>query len=90
MCFCICTPEIAQDLKSALSEDKVDREQRIMDILDEVQLLEKVPANKKRIIGKAMDIKTFHAGEAIITEGDAGDAFYIIERGMVKVRKHAH
>ena len=82
--------EIAQDLKSALSEDKVDREQRIMDILDGVSLLEKVPTNKKKIIGKAMDIKTFHAGEAIITEGDAGDAFYVIENGMVKVCRLAH
>ena len=77
--------KISDELKTSLGGDNGNREERIMGILDSIQLLEKVPASKKRILGKAMDIKTFQDGEAIITEGDIGDAFYILEEGSVRV-----
>jgi hypothetical protein len=79
--------EINKELHSALDNDKEGREERIMEVLDNLPLLEKVPLNKKRILGKAMDIKTFQNGEHIITEGEIGDAFYILEQGSVQVKK---
>jgi hypothetical protein len=77
--------KIESELKGSLEGDVEDREARVMGILESLPLLEKVPASKKRILGKAMDIKTFQDGEFIIKEGDIGDAFYILEEGSVKV-----
>ena len=79
--------EINKELHSALDTDQEGREERIMEVLESLPLLEKVPANKKKILGKAMDIKTFQNGEHIITEGEIGDAFYILEQGTVQVKK---
>lgn len=58
-----------------------------MEVLESLPLLERVPLNKKKILGKAMDIKTYQNGEHIITEGEIGDAFYILEQGSVQVKK---
>ena len=41
----------------------------------------------EQILAKAMDVVEYEAGEKVITEGEDGDAFYIIESGNVQVTK---
>lgn len=57
-------------------------------LLKTVEKLKSLPQNKLMRIADCLEEITFNCGEYIIREGAAGDTFYIIRSGQVKVTKN--
>ena len=53
----------------------------IQTLLGEVPLLASLEPSKRSYLSKGMKLMAFLPGQVIITEGDVGDAFYIVENG---------
>ncbi|KAJ3305503.1 hypothetical protein HDV03_001369 [Kappamyces sp. JEL0829] len=53
--------------------------------LEELPLLTNLEAYERHKIADALESATFNDGEVVIKQGDAGDAFYIIESGEAAV-----
>ena len=54
-------------------------------LLKTVEKLKALPENKLLKIADCLEESTFQKEDYIIRQGDAGDTFYIIEEGKVKV-----
>ena len=57
----------------------------VTELLAKVPLFEGLPAPDRTIVARAATLRSFRRGERVVTQGQAGDAFYVIVRGRVAV-----
>ena len=60
---------------------------RALDLLGSVAIFAPLPPPTLEWVARRARWVTFEAGEALITEGAAGDAYYVLESGVLKVTK---
>lgn len=77
----------ASEARDTITKDSTDRAERVDSIMNSIDIFETVKPQQRRILAKAMDIVSYEDGGKIITEGDDGDAFYIVEFGSVQISK---
>ena len=77
----------AKDARGQIEEDSAARSAKVDTIMNSIDIFESIKPEKRRILAKSMELVTIAANENIITEGEDGDAFYIIESGTVQVLK---
>ncbi|RMF37714.1 MAG: hypothetical protein D6759_02000 [Chloroflexi bacterium] len=61
--------------------------EEIVSFLQEIPLFADLPEEELERLAEAGEIQRFHRGEVIVKEGDLPEAFYIIRRGSVVVRR---
>ncbi len=69
-------------------ERRVEESEALREIAVElrgVDFLHALDEDEMRILSGAVRVRQFGAGEALVREGETGDAFYIIRRGVVDV-----
>lgn len=69
-------------------ESRVEESEALREIVAElrgVDFLRELSDDEMRILAGAVRVRQFGAGEALVREGDTGDTFYIIRRGVVDV-----
>jgi small-conductance mechanosensitive channel/CRP-like cAMP-binding protein len=69
-------------------ESRVEESEALREIAAElrgVDFLRELSEDELHILAGAVRVRQFGAGEALMREGDAGDTFYIIRRGVVEV-----
>jgi serine/threonine-protein kinase len=72
-------PELSRITSKALSADPAQRQQNVLELKHDLE---------RFLSGdRWFEAKHYQAGEYIVTQGDAGDAAYIIERGECEVRR---
>lgn len=62
------------------------KRQMYEDFLNDIPMLQELEAYERMNLADALVTKHYTAGEAIITQGDSADAFYIIEKGTCSVK----
>ena len=60
---------------------------RALDLLHAVEIFAPLPPAQLEWVARQARWVTFEPGEVIITEGDAGDAYYVLESGALRVEK---
>lgn len=70
-----------------LARQAVSREETIVGWLKKVPLFQMLNEAQLRRFGETLTPVKFTAGERIVNKGDAGDVFYIISEGKVKVHE---
>ena len=68
-------------------ESQVTRE-RLITFLLETPMFEKLDPSEIMEIIHIVEIEQYQAGDTIFSEGDAGDAWFVLYRGAVEVLKH--
>lgn len=68
-------------------ESKITRE-RLITFLLETPMFENLDPSEIMEIIHIVEIEQYQAGEKIFSEGDAGDAWFVLYRGAVEVLKH--
>ncbi len=68
-------------------ESKITRE-RLITFLLETPMFEKLDPSEIMEIIHIVDIEQYQAGDTIFSEGDTGDAWFVLYRGAVEVLKH--
>ncbi|XP_064622229.1 cGMP-dependent protein kinase 1-like isoform X6 [Lineus longissimus] len=63
----------------------IQRHEESLKFLKSVPLLRSLPTDKVAKLADVLEIDFFHEGEYICREGSAGDSFFIINKGEVKV-----
>jgi small-conductance mechanosensitive channel/CRP-like cAMP-binding protein len=69
-------------------ESRVEESEALREIAAElrgVEFLRELSDDELQILAGAVRVRQFGAGEALMREGDTGDTFYIIRRGVVDV-----
>lgn len=66
---------------------KIERE-RLITFLLETPMFEKLTPAELMEIVHIVKVKQYQAGEVVFSEGDAGDAWYVLYKGAVEVLKH--
>ena len=63
---------------------------RIMyeDFLKDVKVLSGLTHQERSKLADALSTEMYHAGQNIVTEGETGDKFYLIESGTCEISKH--
>ena len=64
-----------------------ERARRVGAVMGSIEIFRVFKPAKRRYLAEAMTILEVGPGQDIITEGEDGDAFYIIESGVVRVSK---
>jgi CRP/FNR family transcriptional regulator, cyclic AMP receptor protein len=57
----------------------------VTELLAKVPLFEGLSATDRLLVARAASLKSFRRGERIVTQGQPGDAFFVIVRGRVAV-----
>jgi CRP-like cAMP-binding protein len=70
--------EVAMKQEARLTEERVQ-------FLEQISLFSKLMRSSLEKISDVMVLKSYNTGERIIKQGDAGDAFYMIQMGRVVV-----
>ena len=80
---------IREDLEIALGNPlgMISTQNEVLIVLQRVQLLRALPMHKLEALITALKIYEFHDGDAIFSEGDEGNAFYIVKEGQVEIIK---
>jgi len=73
------------DKKAANSENA--QYQAKMAFLAEVPLMKRLPADQLPIVASVMTVQVFEKGKAVITQGDPGNEFFVIQSGEAIVQK---
>jgi len=60
---------------------------RLCDEIAKIPLFESLPAEHQRELGNIAVPKKYARGESVFSEGDAGNGFYVVARGRVKIFK---
>ncbi|MEN8206377.1 MAG: cyclic nucleotide-binding domain-containing protein [Pseudomonadota bacterium] len=68
-------------------ETKVTRE-RLITFLLETPMFEKLDPSEIMEIIHIVEVEKYQAGDVVFSEGDAGDAWFVLYRGTVEVLKH--
>lgn len=71
--------------RSTLAMNETRQRQRRIEILRGIKMFEKLTDSSLGQIADVLQQTAFAPGERIVKQGDAGDAFYILERGTVSV-----
>ncbi|HVA39180.1 MAG TPA: mechanosensitive ion channel family protein [Candidatus Binataceae bacterium] len=69
-------------------ERRVEESEALREIVAElrgVDFLRELSDDEMRILASAVRVRQFGVGEALVREGESGDTFYIIRRGVVDV-----
>ncbi len=61
--------------------------EQLRPLLGRVSFFEHLEPQELDAVAKALDKQAFKPGDAIITQGDTGDAFYLVGSGAVRVVK---
>jgi CRP-like cAMP-binding protein len=61
---------------------------RAFDLLRGVEIFAPLPPPQLEWVARQARWMTFEAGEIVIAEGDAGDAYYVLETGALRVSQH--
>ncbi len=61
---------------------------RALDLLRGAEIFAPLPPPQLEWVARQARWITFEPGEVVITEGDAGDAYYVLESGTLRVTKH--
>jgi hypothetical protein len=77
--------EVSNIPGSARATQRESRRQTILRFLANVPVLRGLSGGDRVAIAKALKLKEYTAGRAIITEGEEGDTMYLIEEGTVQV-----
>jgi cAMP-dependent protein kinase regulator len=72
-----------------LMENTFKRRRRYEAILEKLKDFPPLQPSERSKIADALDTEIYEPGSQIIREGDAGDRFYIIEKGKVEVHTNA-
>merc|ERR1719265_483529 len=72
-----------ETFKLTLMESTINKRKRYEEFLDKVPILETLYKYEKLTIADALKPKQFTTGDVVMREGEAGDNFYIIEKGSV-------
>jgi MFS family permease len=79
-------------LASSRALHRLDATMRVRDadiaILRSVQMLRALPASTIEQLGARLEHAEFAPGEVIFSQGDHGDAFYVVESGRAEVVRH--
>jgi len=70
-----------------IMEAKVTRE-RLITFLLETPMFEKLDPSEIMEIIHIVEVAQYQAGDIVFSEGDAGDAWFVLYRGKVEVLKH--
>lgn len=68
-------------------ETKITRE-RLITFLLETPMFEKLIPSELMEIIHIVEVHQYQAGDVVFSEGDTGDAWYVLHRGAVEVLKH--
>lgn len=71
----------------AIASEKKFKEK--LEFLRTTQSLGSLPEAQIKQLAEALDEKQYNKGDVVITQGDAGDAFYIIKSGIAPFRAQA-
>jgi CRP-like cAMP-binding protein len=71
--------------RSALAMNEARQRQRRIEILRGIKMFEKLTDSSLGQIADVLQQTAYAPGQRIVKQGDAGDAFYILERGTVSV-----
>ncbi|MBF6569547.1 MAG: mechanosensitive ion channel [Candidatus Binataceae bacterium] len=63
-------------------------ERKLIDQLRQVDFLHDLTDEELQLLASSVRIHEFGAGEVLVRQGDPGDSFFIIRRGMVEVVAH--
>lgn len=84
----ICAEVIQENHDDVKEFDKtLDERIRILEILEQQVLFRHLEKEQKEFIARAMFVVEYKAGDTIISQGDDGDNFYVIDRGNVECFK---
>lgn len=80
---------LKEDLERALGDNlcKITSQNEVLSVMRRVQLLRSLPIHKLEPLVSALKIFQYDDGEIIFSEGDQGDAFYIVKEGQVEIMK---
>ncbi|TAQ83743.1 hypothetical protein B7494_g7941 [Chlorociboria aeruginascens] len=73
-----------------LMDSTFQRRRLYESFLEEVPLLSSLTRYERSKIADALDTQKYPAGKVIIKEGDAGEAFYLLESGQAEVYKNGN
>ena len=59
--------------------------ERALAVIDSLALFQTLRRAKRRMVAAAMELAFFDAGTRVFSEGDAGDAMFILDSGTVRV-----
>ena len=78
-----------EDLEIALGNPlgMISTQNELLAVLQRVHLLRALPMHKLEALVTALKIYEFRDGDAIFSEGDEGNSFYIIKEGQVEILK---
>ena len=68
-------------------ETKVTRE-RLITFLLETPMFEKLDPSEIQEIIHIVEVEQYQAGDVVFSEGDTGDAWFVLYRGAIEVLKH--
>lgn len=71
--------------RNVLANEEVQKKSRIVGLLRQVKLFEKLSDVTLSTVADVIQRVEYAAGDRIIKQGEAGDAFYVIESGTVSV-----
>ena len=67
-----------------LMQTFTEKREQYANFLENVPILESLKENERMEVAEALEQQQYKEGDIIIKEGDAGNTFYIIEKGSVK------
>eukprot|EP00475_Leptophrys_vorax_P027838 TRINITY_DN3978_c0_g1_i1.p1 TRINITY_DN3978_c0_g1~~TRINITY_DN3978_c0_g1_i1.p1 ORF type:complete len:694 (+),score=213.77 TRINITY_DN3978_c0_g1_i1:59-2140(+) len=76
-----------QTFRQVMMETTNKKRMKYENFLSKVNILKSLEKNERAKVADALEPVTFHDGDAVISQGEAGDAFYIIEEGTAVVTK---
>ena len=77
---------MASDPDIACRSPRQSRRKRREQLLDSVELLSSLGEEERAVLSDALEVREFKEGQTIVSEGEEGDRFFIIESGEVSIR----
>lgn len=86
----VCAEVVMENQDDIKEFDKTPEERmRILEILEQQVLFRHLEKEQKEFVARAMFVMEFKSGDTIISQGDDGDNFYVIDRGNVECYKYS-
>ncbi|GEM_PF-4067904 len=61
-----------------------------LSMLRSIPLFSRIPEEELRTVAAGLQVESFSAGQSIVTEGDLGDACYLVSSGQAGVISRSH
>lgn len=55
------------------------------EMIDQLPLLSRIPIEDLNLVAGGVSLRRYASGQAVVRQGDAGDAFYVVRRGRLAV-----